>query len=102
MLSGGMRAVHSTYFQVLAEYGYLGLILLSCLILSNYNTMKKLRKQFLQNSDTVLYWQTVSIEASFFSYLIGIMFLDKLYAVIFYWMMLIIACFYNINRTKPV
>jgi probable O-glycosylation ligase (exosortase A-associated) len=102
MLTGGMRAVHSTYFQVLAEYGYLGLMLLSCLLLSNYTTLKKLRKQFWQNGDKVLYWQTVSIEASFVSYLIGIMFLDKLYAVVFYWLMVIIACFYNINRNKPV
>jgi len=100
MLTEGRRAVHSTYFQVLAEYGYLGIVLFIGLLLSNFRAMKRVKIYLLDNNKEHLYCQAVAIESSFLCYLVAIIFIDRLYAVILYWPMLFIACFYNIYLSK--
>jgi O-antigen ligase len=95
MLTNGVRAVHSTYFQVLAEYGYVGIILFGALIISNFRVLRRIKKNC---ENLTLYLQAVALESSFICYLIAIMFIDRFYSVILYWLMLMIACLQTVNQ----
>ncbi|MFH1154541.1 MAG: O-antigen ligase family protein [Pseudomonadota bacterium] len=99
--SFGMRAVHSTYFQVLAEYGYFGFFLFAGLIISNFRVMRRIKRKSSDSNDPMLYCQAIAIESAFVAYLSAICFIDRLYSVVLYWSMLIIACFYNIYFIQP-
>jgi len=102
-LSGGvddanrLRAVHSTYFQVLVEYGYLGFIFFIFLIFSNFNVMKKLRRIFINEENHYLYFKSVALEASLISQLVACLFLSSFYFEILYWNIGFIATFANIH-----
>jgi len=96
------RAVHSTYFQVLAEYGYLGFALFIGLIASNFRSLRRMRLYFADTDNGWLYCQALSLEAAFISFLTASIFIDRFYSVILYWLILLNAIFYNIYyRSKP-
>ncbi len=94
------RAVHSTYFQVLAEYGYLGFALFISLIISNFLALKKVRSLALRLGNSEVYFRVLSFEAGLISFLIAAIFIDRFYAVVLYWLMLFCAICYNIYYLK--
>lgn len=100
MLSEGMRALHSTYFQCLVELGYLGLILFLCLLVSNFNLLRKGRKLSYEERNYYVFYQGVAIEAGFVAFLTASIFIDRLYAEILYWFIIFSGCFANIYLIK--
>ncbi len=96
------RAVHSTYFQVLAEYGYVGFFIFMGIVVSNLRVLKILKKYSLQKGKNNLYCQILALETAFISYLIAIAFMNRLYAVIFYWQILLISLFWKIYYLTKV
>lgn len=96
LLTGGMRAVHSTYFQALATFGYLGIPLLAGIILSTFNLFRKLKKYLFINKQFTHYYKTIALEASFIGFLVSAAFIDRLFAEIFYWLLMYSACFANV------
>lgn len=99
-LTGGRRAVHSLYFQCLAERGYLGFVLFAGLILSNFLFIKKIKKYLISKSEYEAYYQITAIEAGFVAFLTGGLFINRLHAEVLYMFMMFIACFGNINFVK--
>lgn len=99
LLTGGVRAVHSTVFQVWAEYGHLGLISYIGYVVSNFNLSRKVRKNLL-NDNPYLFYQSIAIDSGFISFLVAVSFIDKLHSVTLYWYPLFIACFANIYYLK--
>jgi hypothetical protein len=97
---GGTRAVHSTYFQALAEIGYLGPILLFGFILSNFVMVWRLREFVSKQKNDYLYLQILSISASFVAFLVASAFIDRLYAEVLYWLPMFISSFANIYKFK--
>ncbi|MEA3469300.1 MAG: O-antigen ligase family protein [Thermodesulfobacteriota bacterium] len=93
---GAMRAVHSTLFQSLVEYGYLGIVLLGGMVVSTFLFMWRVQKYLLAESLNKLYLKSISIESTFIAFLIPALFLDRLYAQSLYVNMVLIACFGNI------
>lgn len=102
MLAGGkgMRAVHSTYFQVLAEYGYLGVPIFAGLILSTFRLMRKTKHYLRDKGELYLYYQGIALESGFIAFLTASAFIDRLQAEILHWFILFIACFGNIYLLK--
>ena len=100
MLSMGRRAVHSTYFQVLAELGYVGVPVFAGLIFSNFRCMRKTKRHLLEKGDLYLYSQAIAVESGFIGFLTASIFINRLHAEILYWFMLFIACFVNIYMIK--
>jgi hypothetical protein len=100
LLTGGRRAVHSLYFQCLAERGYLGTFIFIGLLFSNFNFLWKIKKYLKNRGELILYYQAVAIEAGFISFLVGSVFLNRLHAEVLYWFMMFIACFGNIHFIK--
>jgi probable O-glycosylation ligase (exosortase A-associated) len=99
-LTGGMRAVHSIHFQVLSEYGFPGFVAFVALIASNFKLLWKIKKKLLYLKKSNEYFMAVSLETSLVGFLIAATFLDRFYAEIFYWIMMYIACMYNIFFKK--
>lgn len=93
---GARRAVHSTIFQSLAEYGYIGIPLAGGMILSNFIYMWRVEKYLLKESMYTLYLKAISIESAFVAFLIASLFIDLLHAQTMYIDMVLIACFGNI------
>lgn len=100
MLTGGMRAVHSTYFQALAEYGYIGPIILFGYLVSTFNLSRNSRKFVISKNNVYLYYQNIAINAGLVSFLIAAAFIDRLYAEMIFWFPLFISIFYNIYVKK--
>jgi putative inorganic carbon (hco3(-)) transporter len=102
MLSHGMRAVHSTYFQVLAEFGYLGFILFLGFLISLFRLSWKSRRFVQVARDNFLFYKSIALESGYVAFLVASLFLDRLHSVIIYWYILFIICFYNIYCLKNV
>ena len=100
MLTNGRRAVHSTYFQVLANFGYIGPLIFGGLILSSFRFMRKIRHYLQSKENQYLYYQGIAIESGFVGFLVASAFIDRLYGEILYWLILFIACFGNIYYLK--
>lgn len=100
LTKNGTRSVHSTYFQALSEFGYLGPILLFGFILSNFVMVWKVQEFVWKYKNDYLYLQILSISSSLIAFLIAAAFLDRLYAEMMYWLPMFIACFTNIYQFK--
>lgn len=96
MLTNGMRAIHSTYFQVLSEYGYIGPFLLAGYFLSTFLQYRKIQDHLEkrgdnQNSDLIR-----AVFSGFIGYIVAAAFIDRLHAEMMYWFPLYIAIGYNV------
>jgi putative inorganic carbon (hco3(-)) transporter len=100
LTEGGTRSVHSTYFQALAELGYLGPILLFGFILSNFRMAWRVQKYVRDRGNDYLYLQMLSITSAYIAFLVAAAFLDRLYAEVMYWLPMFIASYANIYKFK--
>jgi len=90
---GGRRAVHSLFFQCLAERGYIGILLFISLLISNFRFIWKTKKSLKLRKDFYHYYQASAIEAGFIAFLAASVFLNNLYMEVLYWFMLYFALF---------
>ncbi|WP_319525791.1 O-antigen ligase family protein [uncultured Desulfosarcina sp.] len=98
----GKRSVHSLWFEVLAAFGYHGLLIFLGYISSNFFLMRKLRKYFIQQgAEVYLFLQSVALEAAFVAFLAASTFINRFYSEILYWMPAMIAAYANIYMIKP-
>ncbi len=99
-LTKGMRAVHSTYFQALSEYGYMGPVIVGGYLWSVFRLVSRMRKRFKERNESYLFEQIVALASGFVAFLTAAMFIDRLYAEMMYWFPMFIASFYNIYYLK--
>jgi probable O-glycosylation ligase (exosortase A-associated) len=96
----GRRAVHSTYFQCLAEYGFLGAIVFAGILLSTFRFLKRTRMHVRRNGNLFAFYQAIALESSLIAYLTAAVFLSLLYPEILYWLILFAACMGNIHMLQ--
>jgi hypothetical protein len=94
------RAVHSTWFEALSEFGYLGLFFLLMLLRSCYKSTSQCKKRFKEQKDINRYFQIVALEASLIAFVVCMTFINRFRAEVLYWLILFIACAYNIYIVK--
>lgn len=92
--------VHSTYFQALNDFGVIAILLLYGMIISNFKILRKSKNVFRLHKQSKELVHAFALESSFISYLIAATFINRLYAEVFYWLMLFIACFCNIYTSN--
>ena len=98
----GRRAVHSIWFEVLADLGYHGILIFAGYILSNFLLLRRLRKYLIQQGRDVYYvLQSVALEAAFVAFLVASTFINRFYSEILYWLPAMIAAYANIYMLKP-
>jgi O-antigen ligase len=100
VLTEGMRAVHSTYFQALSEFGYPGAFLILCLLVSNFKLSRKLKKYAREGQNLEAERYLLALESSLIAFLVAGLFIDRLHAEALYWLMLFIASYGQVHFPK--
>jgi hypothetical protein len=95
------RAVHSTWFEVLAEIGYLGFISFCGVIYYSFMTCYRASKRLKENNDTERYFKVIAINCALLGFVVSMTFLNRLRAEILYWCILYTAIAYNLYVLQP-
>jgi hypothetical protein len=94
------RAVHSTWFEVLTEIGYLGFISFLSMISYSFITLFRTAKKLRNESQIEQYFKVVAIGCALLCFVIAMSFLNRFRAEILYWCILYSATAYNIYFLK--
>ncbi|MGM0953176.1 MAG: O-antigen ligase family protein [Pseudomonadota bacterium] len=92
----GLRAVHSMWFQGLAELGWLGLIVFLFLLFSLYRISRQTKRYLLEQENTDAYFKMLALECALIGFLIAGSFIDRFRAEVLYWMILFLAAAVNV------
>lgn len=92
----GERAVHSTWFQNLAELGWAGPLLFAGLLGSVLLQNRRVKRYLIEQGRTDEYFKILALEGSLLSYMVTISFIDRFRAEIFYWLFLFLAAAANV------
>lgn len=96
-----MIAVHSIWFQALAEIGYLGFLFFTFLLFSIYQHLKKAKNAVLTKNKLQDFYLIITLEAALISYLTAGSFINVFRAEIFYWLLLFCICASAVALHKP-
>lgn len=95
-----VKAVHSIWFQALAEISYIGFFFFMMLIYTSYRALKKVRRHYWETGDVYGYYFTHAILSSYIGVLAASSFINQFRTQIVYWIVLFAACIYNIAILK--
>ncbi|WP_100639764.1 O-antigen ligase family protein [Marinobacter salexigens] len=90
------KAVHSTWFQMLSELGWLGLFLLIALLVSTLKLSKRTKQHLLDMEKYNAYFKVLALEGALISFLVAGSFIDRARSEVLYWLILFIAIAANI------
>ena len=91
------RAVHSTWFEVLTEIGYLGLLSFSLMIFYCFLTLKKAANHLRDTGDSDELAKVMAVIGGFLCLIVIMTFLNRFRAEILYWFVIFSGVAYNIN-----
>ncbi|MEQ3660124.1 MAG: O-antigen ligase family protein [Glaciecola sp.] len=94
------RAVHSTWFEVLTEIGYLGLISFIGMIYFSFATLFRAARQMKLEKRHNEYFKVIIIGCCLLCFVISMTFLNRFRAEILYWCILFSAIAYNLFVLK--
>lgn len=100
-LTGGQRAVHSTWFEVLSSFGYQGLFVFLGYLGSTFFLARKVKKYLREKEEQYHVLQLVALESALIGFLVAATFLNRFYAEMLYWLPALIAVFANVYMIKP-
>tara|TARA_R110002094_G_scaffold212646_1_gene183149 strand:- start:2855 stop:4201 length:1347 start_codon:yes stop_codon:yes gene_type:complete len=90
------KAVHSTWFQVLGEIGWLGFAFLLALLISTFRLSRNTKQYLLKNENYNAYFKMLALEGALLSFLVAASFINRARAEMLYWLILFIAIASNI------
>jgi hypothetical protein len=90
------KAVHSMWFQMLAELGYVGFFLLLALLISTLRLSRRTKQHILNAGNYNAYFKVLALEGALISFLVAGSFIDRARAEVLYWLILFIAIAANI------
>lgn len=94
------RSVHSTWFEVLTELGYLGFFCFISMLVCSISGLKKVRRKLFQDGAFEDYFKMYAIQGSLISFMISMTFINRYRAEILYWLVLFSAAAYNVYILK--
>ncbi|GGX49572.1 O-antigen ligase family protein [Saccharospirillum salsuginis] len=100
--NAGVRAVHSSWFQGLAELGWPGPILFFGMMVSLYRLSSRTKNYLLQHDRTDEYFKVLAIEGALLAFMVSATFIDRFRAEILYWMILFLAAASNVYYLQHV
>ena len=100
-LSKGRRSVHSTWFEILTDFGYQGIVLYILYLLFGFLELRKTRVALRARGDDFRVYQSFALEAALIAFMIPASFISSFFVEFGYWPMMFIAMFYNINYLQP-
>jgi hypothetical protein len=94
------RAVHSTWFEVLAEIGYPGLIAFGGMILYSFITIRRTMKHMASLGDHRRYFKVIAVGTALICFCVTMTFVNRFRAEILYWCLLYTGVIYNVYVLK--
>lgn len=94
------RAVHSTWFEVLTEIGYPGIVAFGAMILYSFITLRRTMKHMIARNDHARYFKVVAVGSAFVCFCVTMTFVNRFRAEILYWCIMYSAIIYNIYVLK--
>lgn len=96
LVNGNGKAVHSTWFQLIAEAGWHGFIIFLALLVSLYKNIKNTKNFLIKNNLNLQYFHVLSMEAAFLGYLVAATFINRIRAESLWWCILFLMIATNI------
>ncbi|WP_448249768.1 O-antigen ligase family protein [Thalassotalea agariperforans] len=90
------KSVHSTWFEAISEFGYIGFSLLLLIIYACFRSMRQALKILKASKNTEDYYLVLAIFCALICYLITASFMNRYRAEILYWLFLFAACIYKV------
>ncbi|MBF7072158.1 O-antigen ligase family protein [Glaciecola sp. MH2013] len=94
------RAVHSTWFEVLTEIGYLGLMSFVGMLYYSFITLKRSARCLSASNRPDELARVIAIGAGLLCFIVSMTFLNRFRAEILYWFVLFTAVVYNLYVLK--
>jgi hypothetical protein len=94
------RAVHSSWFQLLSEVGWLGPIFFAFLLFSLLRQSSNAKSHLISNKEYEPYFKVVSIECAVLAYFVAATFIDRFRAEVFWWVIIFLMMATNIYYLK--
>ncbi len=100
--TGGNRSktVHSTWFEVLTEAGYLGACFYLSLCFYIYRKLISIRKYVNKVRDEAAYLSISFLHSAIISWFVCITFINRMRAEVFIWLVLIAACTFFVYKVE--
>ena len=98
--SGGVKSVHSSWFSILAEVGFLGLFFFLFMLISCFKTGKQLKQLFAKRNMPFNYYFIFALEGALITFMVTMTFLDRHRAEILFWLILFFMASHNIFISK--
>ncbi len=96
------RAVHSSWFQLLGEVGWIGAGIFLCLLFSTWRLLRDTKRYLIEKGRNDAYFQIISIQCAMISFMVAATFIDRIRAEVFFWLFLFIAAAANIYYLRHV
>src|SRR5690554_4243049 len=96
------KAVHSTWFQVLGEVGWLGLAFMLALLISTFRLSRNTKQYLIKNENYNAYFKMLALEGALLSFLVAASFINRARAEMLYWLILFIAIASNVYYLRFV
>lgn len=90
------KAVHSTWFQVLGETGWIGLAFMLALLIATFKQSKRTKQYLVKNQNFEAYFKMLALEGALLSFLVAASFINRARAEMLYWLILFIAIASNV------
>jgi len=90
------KAVHSIWFQALAEVGWLGAVVFIALIVSSLRSLNRVRRKCIEDEDLSTFYLSQALFSAFIGLLITSSFINQFRVQIVYWCILFVSCLYSI------
>lgn len=90
------KAVHSSWFQLLAEAGWVGLVCFGLLLVSLFRLLRLTKKYLLEHQLTERYFHVLSLEAALLGYFAAATFINRIRAPALWWCILFLMIATNI------
>ncbi len=94
------RAVHSTFFEAMASFGYHGFAVFIIFLISNFRYSWKLKRSLIRKNMLEPCFMASAVEAAFIAHLVAAIFVNRLYSETLYWCSAFIAVYGNIYFRK--
>ncbi|MDP5130694.1 MAG: O-antigen ligase family protein [Paraglaciecola sp.] len=98
---GEYKAVHSTWFQVLGEFSWYGLLIFIAILVSTLRLSQLAKKYLIKNNNIAAYFKLLMLECSLFGFLIASTFIDRARAEVLFWLILFISIACNVYYFQP-
>ena len=90
------RAVHSIWFQTLAEIGWHGFVIFCFLVYSSFRSLILVKKRSEAMGDHNSFYLAHALLSAYVGLLVASSFINQFRVQVFYWLILFIACLHSI------